>query len=183
MSKKRIILIVIIVFLVIIFSFLFYRFFIWHDDSVNKKYVDLENDNNKVSITAPLSLNDETGRKIDSNKDGVNVYYKIQLKSKVNKISRYKILLSVKHSDKNVEDAYVKILLATKEDKLIKFYDRDSYATLDKLPMFKNKYLLHEGRISGHSEKEFILRLWMSDFYVMDKENQKFEGRINIYSY
>ena len=183
MSKKRIILLLLIIFLILLFSFLFKKFFLTYDDSVDREYVELLNTTKKVSITSPLSLNDETGRKISSNKDGVTVYYKIKLKSKRDKISRYKILLDTNSFNSNISDKYVKVLLSSKEDKLLRTYDKKSYITLDKLPIFKNKLVLHEGRISGHITKEFILRLWMSDFYVMDKDNQVFEGFITVYSY
>ena len=183
MSRKRsIILIIIIVFLIMMFL-IFKNSYAKYDDSTNLNYVSLENKTNKVSITSPLSLNDEVGRQITSNKNGVNIYYKIKLKSKVNKTANYKILFDADGVTNTIGNNYIKVLLSDKKDKIIKFYDRDSYVTLNSLPLFNDKMVLYVDKLKANQNEEFILRMWVSDFYVITDEEQHFSGKVEIYSY
>lgn len=181
MSKKRAIIVVVILLLLIGFC-IFKKTYANYDDSTNKKYVELVNKTDTVSIVSPLSLNDETGRNISDNKDGVTIYYKIKLKSKVDKTSNYKILFSNDIMN-SIGNKYIKVLVSDKKDKILKFYDRDSFVTLDSIPTFNDSMVLHSGKLKGNDEDEFILRMWVSDFYVITDEEQVFKGKIKVYSY
>lgn len=183
MSKKKVIILIIVIVLAIVAFLIFRNSYEKYDDSVNLNYVSLENKKSSVSITSPLSLNDETGRNITSNKNGVNIYYKIKLKSKINKTSNYKILFESDEVTNTIGSNYIKVLLSDKNDKIIKFYDRDSYLTLDSLPLFKDKIVLYTGKLKANDSDEFILRMWISDFYVITNEEQHFSGNVVIYSY
>ena len=183
MSKKKIIILIAVIVLLIAAFLIFRNSYEKYDDSANLNYVSLENKKSSVSITSPLSLNDETGKNITSNKNGVNIYYKIKLKSKINKTSNYKILFDVDGLTNTIGNKYIKVLLSDKNDKIIKFYDRDSYLTLDSLPLFKEKFVLYTGKIKANASDEFILRMWISDFYVITNEEQHFSGNVVVYSY
>lgn len=183
MSIKRLLILLAILVFLCTGVVIYYLSYLEYDDSVDRGLVSINNTKTNIKITSPLSLNDETGRNITNNKNGVNVYYKVKLQNGNEKISKFKLLLDVSNVSNCIDNKYIKILVSDENDKLLNFYDRVSYPTLDSLPIFKGKIVLTDGKLRKNEKTEYILRLWASDFYVFNDDNQEFRANVEVYSY
>ena len=154
----------------------------YNDDSTNKNYVVLNEKDTEVAITNILPITDESGRKIDSSKNGMVVYKKISITNINKRTSRFRILLNVDNRT-TINQKYIKVYVSDKNDKVLPFYDYVEVFTLNKLDNKNNSYILHSGKIKKGATETFIIRFWVSTFYYVNDDNEKFFGNISIYSY
>ena len=172
----------IIVILIIVANIIFIAY-TYLNDSKNLNYVVLNDSDNDVEITNILPITDESGRKIDSSKNGMVVYKKITVTNKANRSSGYRILLNVNTSTTTIDPKYIKVLVSDKNDKVLPYYDYVEAFTLNKLDNKNGSYILHSSRLKKGKSDTFIIRFWISTFYYINDNSDKFYGNISIYSY
>lgn len=156
--------------------------YLYSKDSNNKNYVVLDNSDNSFSITNILPLTDESGRQINSSKNSMVVYKEIKVINKNNKSSKYKLFLNVDNNS-TIDSKFIKILVSDSNDKVLKKYDYDEALTLNKLDNNSNSYMLLSSKLKKGESTKFIIRLWVSTFYSINKSNEKFHGNISINSF
>ena len=179
--KKSNIIFSILLIMLILLSFNLISY-LYSKESNNMNYVVLDESNNSVSITNILPLTDESGRQIDSSKNDMVVYKEVVLSNKNNKTSKYRLLLDV-DSNSNIDPKFIKILVSDKDDNVLKKYDYTEVLTLNKLDNKNNSYILLSSKLKKGESTSYIIRLWVSTFYTINKENENFYGNISIYSY
>ena len=179
--KKNNILFFVLLILLILLSFNLISF-LYSKDSNNKNYVVLDDSDNTISITNILPLTDESGRQIDNSKNDMVVYKKIVLSNKNSKTSKYRLLLDV-DSNSTLDPKFIKILVSDKNDNILKNYDYTEALTLNKLDNKNNSYVLLSSKLKKGESTSYIIRLWVSTFYTINKEKENFYGNISIYSY
>lgn len=178
---KKIIFYLLIICLICFFCFIGINYF-YYDDTINKNYIVLSNDNNNVSITNVLPLTDESGKQINSSKNGMVVYKKISIKNRHGRTSKYKILLNIDNKS-TLDTKYIKVIVSDENDKILDSYNYEDFLTLNRLDKKNDSYVLYSSKLKKGESTSFIVRLWVSTFYVINDEQEQFYGKISIYSY
>ena len=179
--KKSNIIFILLLVLFILLSFNLINY-LCSRDSNNMNYVVLDDSDNSLSITNILPLTDESGRQIDSSKNDMVVYKEITLTNKNTKTSKYRLLLDV-DSNSNIDPKFIKILVSDKDDTVLKNFDYAEALTLNKLDNKNNSYVLLSSKLKRGESTKYIIRLWVSTFYTINKDSESFYGNLSVYSY
>lgn len=192
--KQAIILFLTLVLLIVIFFaavFIFkYKFSSSSILTKSSNAVSLEFiEDNAISITNMLPVTDEVGKRIQStaDKDGVQGYFDFVVKSNVKEKVNFEVYLTKTNVEKEIEANYIKVYLTdSKTDVALDGYNRNKIPTYFDLRVAANDpggKQIYTGTLENYSSKNFRLRMWLSDSYVISSEEKGFSVKVNLSVY
>lgn len=146
-------------------------------------------EDNAISITNMLPVTDEVGKRIQStaDKDGVQGYFDFVVKSNVKEKVNFEVYLTKTNVEKEIETNYIKVYLTdSKTDAALDGYNRNKIPTYFDLRVAANDpggKQIYTGTLENYSSKNFRLRMWLSDSYVISSEEKGFSVKVNVSVY
>lgn len=176
-KKITIIVIVIVIFLSIVIGVL--KIFSNTSGDIKIKF----DGSDKIKMVGRLPISDETGKttnlaSVDSNVLG---HTKFTLSS--NKTTKYEIYLVKENTSNPLDSNYLKFYLTDNYDKPLDGYDTNVIPSFNDLKVSvtlpENK-ILYSGTIKKGEMQYFNLRVWVSDSYIILREQQSFSFKIKV---
>ena len=185
-NNNHIIKTILIVFLSLLALFLVIAIFVTIDKYKKSSYkLDIKYENNGiVELNNKLPISDSIGKNYNGTgiEKGIAEYKKFTItnnnKSKVN----YEIYLTKIHKNKDIRSNYIKLYLTDLKNKPIKGFDKKqvpSYYDLFSLNDMPGSKLLYSGSLKAGEKKEFIIRSWVADTYILSNDEENFGFNIN----
>ena len=186
-NNNHIIKTILIVFLSLLALFLVIAIFVTIDKYKKSSYkLDIKYENNGiVELNNKLPISDSIGKNYNGTgiEKGIAEYKKFTItnnnKSKVN----YEIYLTKIHKNKDIRSNYIKLYLTDLKNKPIKGFDKKqvpSYYDLFSLNDMPGSKLLYSGSLKAGEKKEFIIRSWVADTYILSNDEENFGFNINV---
>ena len=150
------------------------------EESVSTSY----KDSKTVTIESILPISDELGKTIDGKgtEDGIQGYVELSITNNINKDIEYEIYIDKKDLDKEISSNYIKFYLTDEADNPLEGYKQNSVPTYKDLLVLvdsPSSRLLYSDKLKAKETKKVILRVWLSDSYVVSNEINKFTFDIN----
>lgn len=173
-NKKYLVTLIIIIIFLFLMSLSIVLLLKNNRNIVNEDDVILESDSNTIIIKSFLTVNDEYGKTINDNSSGYYGYLEFDIKNITN--SKRDFQLYMVKSDININEInedYVKIYLTdySENSLLDSIYSFKSFANISDKPDSK---LLYSGVLNSNGIKKYKLRVWISDNYVIQNNDEAF---------
>lgn len=165
--------------IILFFVLIIIKFFYNTDDENYNISVSYER-SNSVEIKTILPLSDTLGKNYDGKKlqDGILGYVVFSVENLSNERSKYEIFITKsKYNDKEIRGRYIKFYLTDYNDIALDGFNNNKIPTYNNLYILSNKpdsKLLYTSYLEGGESKQFKLRVWLSDTYILSNEEYNF---------
>ena len=165
---------IVCVFILVAYSIVFIKneFF-----SVNESDVTLSSNNNIVLIKDNLSINDEYGKEITDSNANTFGFIEFEVVNHTTEKRNFQVYLT-ESPNSNINPNYIKLYLTDTANKPLSFYAESklpSYVDLNYLMNKPNSKLLYSGVLNGEESKNYRLRVWLTDSYVVENSDKVFQ--------
>lgn len=183
-NKKNIYLCLIIVFCLLCLIFTFIFLFFDKDENKNNLLVEFENDKT-VFITNKLPMTDIAGVQLtgEGTSDEIQGYVEFTIKSKVDKKQKYTIYLNDVEVNSPIDYRYVRLYLTDFNDNPYLGFDSNIIPNYSDFSVSRDSpadRVLYSGTLNGKEEKNFRLRVWISDTYTLMGGKEEFSFKVKV---
>ena len=144
----------------------------------------INSNSSSIIISDDLPLNDKVGMNIKKNDDGIVGYFKFSIENKRGINTKAFVYLE-KSFDSTIPDKYIKVFLTDGDDKPCKLFKNNivpNYGELLYDSYYSGGKIIFEDILSRYEKKEFILRVWLSDFYPLGYKGESFILNVGVHS-
>ena len=155
--------------------------------NVKEGILSISIDDNNLRIENKLPISDELGRNmtLDASTDKVFDFISFSIEN-TSKVERTYTILLTKTEDitNEILERYVKVYLTDENDLAYPVFKK-SYVPVYSDFLISNKKpgsrVLYKDKVKPFEKKEFNLRIWLSDSYIIMNEKQEFSFDVEIY--
>ena len=137
-----------------------------------------------ISISNKLPISDDLGKNITGINENVHGYVEFSVKNITYDTVNYEVYLTPQiFSGKKIKDNYIKFYLTDQNNVPLSGFDKNlipSYYDFFSLVDNASSKLLYSGSLDEQSEKNFKLRVWLSDTYAISDYVEKFSVDVNV---
>lgn len=167
---------------------LFIAIFVKIDDYEKSKYkIDVKfSDNDIVQLTNKLPVSDDIGKNYTGSgvEKGIIEYKSFTITNPNERKVSYEIYLTkLENKIEDLRTGYIKLYLTDGKNKPVEGFETNKISTYYELPSLSDKItsrLLYSGSLVSGGSKEFILRSWVSDTYILSNKEEDFRYDIGV---
>lgn len=183
-NKKQFFLALFIILFLFVISFIVFYFFSKNNFIESNLEIEFIK-GGQVNLNNTLPVSDELGKNYDGVGSSENVisYSEFYIKNETDKDQDYEIFLTKNTVNvSEISEKYIKLYLTDEKNNSIENIKNllPVYSNLGALNDKPDGNLLYRGKIKANSLKRFKLRVWLSDTYVINKEEEVFSFKINF---
>lgn len=149
---------------------------------VDASLVSLYSDTNTLIIKNNLPTTDEFGKTISDDNGGSFIYLDFSVENNSDKKQDYQIYLTQQFNEfNNINEGYIKLYLTDNRDVALPLFEKNSIPSYVDLEYIKDKAdskSLYKGTLKASEEKQFRLRVWVADNYVISDNEEAFSFKI-----
>ena len=153
------------------------------EEPVNAKDVTFVGDAHMVSIKNIVTVTSDFGRNIEETNNGAFGYLVFDVVNHTNAVRNYQIYLTkIEPSSNEIPNGYVVFYLTDGKNQALDGYTREvlpSYLDLQYLDDKADSKNLYTGKLNGGETAHFILRVWLSEVFVISNEEEEFLFKVN----
>ena len=139
-------------------------------------------DSNTIIIKSILSVSKEFGKTIHEDNGGAFGYLKFEVVNQTDEVRNYQIYITKQSIAKQeINSNYMIFYLTDENDQPFEYYQKNKLPSYVDLVVIRDKpdsKLLYQGMINGSESKKFILRVWISDSYLVMGTDDTFSFEI-----
>jgi len=146
--------------------------------------VEMVSKEKRIVVKNKLPLSDEVGIKIDGSHDDIEGYLEFSVKNKTSRLTQYYIYVE-KTSDSEIADNRIKLYLTDEDNnptKLFKSKSSPLYSDFLVDSYHPAGRVIYKGILKGYGEDKFILRSWLSEFYSLTINEEKYDLVVGVHS-
>ena len=138
---------------------------------------------NSIMIKGIVSVSDDFGKNISERNNGAFGYLKFDVINRTKYDRSYQIFITKKDSEKKeINGGYITFYLTDLMDQPMSGYQVNKLPTYNDLRYPSDKpdsRVLYSGLVKGNDRKQFILRVWIDETYVVSNEDVDFSFDIS----
>lgn len=161
--------------LIVFFSLTIYYQIRINSYNDNKKEMIMYVNNETITVSSSLPMDDELAKTIVDNKQGYFKMVEFEVVNVTPSLGTYQIYIKKNNLGLNeINNHYVKFYLTDSNDYPVGIYDANNVPTYNKLNIIKEKpdyKLLYSEKLDGYANKKFKLRVWVADNYRSESED------------
>ncbi len=138
---------------------------------------------NKIKMVGRLPISDEIGKTTDLESVDDNVLGHLKFTLSSNKTTKYEVYLVKEDSSNELNSNYLKLYLTDNNDNPVNGFNTNiipSYNDLKVSLSLPGNKILYSGVIKKGEKQYFNLRVWVSDSYIILREQQSFSFKIKV---
>ncbi len=140
---------------------------------------------NNIKLKNILAVTDTVGKKLtgEGTRDGIQGYLEFTVNEASNRNVNYEIYVTKDTSANEINSDYIKLYLTDGEDEPVKGFQKNYIPSFDSLKVASdnpNGKVLYRGKISPSEEKNFKLRVWLSDSSPIEKDEKDFSLNVGV---
>lgn len=141
--------------------------------------------NNNIKLKNILAITDTFGKKLTGKgtREGIQGYLEFTIKEASSNNLKYEIYVIKNKSKNEINDNYIKFYLTDEDDKPVKGFEKNvipNYNSLRVAVDNPGNKILYRGKIDKNEEKNFKLRVWMSDSSPIDRDEKDYSIDIKV---
>lgn len=186
-NKSQLYLAIIIIILLFIFSFLVFYIFNKNIKTETSNNIDIDFiESERIDIKNTLPVSDKIGKAYngEDSSNGLLGYSEFIIKNESSIDKKYEIFLTKnKINSPEISEKYIKLYLTDEKDTPVKGFEKNLLPTFSNLLALSEKpngILLYRGKISAKLGMRFKFRVWISDTYTLNNEEELFSFNINV---
>ena len=151
-------------------------------DPVREIDVTMVSEKKNITIKNILSVSDDFGKSIHEENNGAFGYMNFDIVNNCDYDRGFEIYITEDtQSDKKINSSYITYYLTDFTDKPVMGFNDNKLPSYNDLKVLSDKAdsrLLYSGMITAGAKKQFTLRVWISDNYVVENEEREFSFSI-----
>lgn len=153
-------------------------------DPVREIDVTMVSEKNNITIKSILSVSNEFGKSITEENNGAFGYLTFDVVNNTDYDRGFEIYVTENtSSEKVINGSYIIYYLTDFTDKPVTGFTENklpSYRNLKVLSDKADSRLLYSSMIQAGGKKQFILRTWIDDLYVIQNDNEEFSFDVRV---